>query len=99
MGILSDWVKKGFNFGRVQKRRLYGNDLINKNEKESPSVVWIKMKNENHFSIKFIFVIIYEFYYFFYTIYRPHCIILTNFYLYLSFIYSTFCNKFLISVK
>ena len=92
-------MNKGFNFGRVQKRRLYGNDLINKNEKESPSVVWIKMKNENHFSIKFTFVIIYEFYYFFYTIYRPYYIILINFYLYLSFIYNTFRNKFLISVK
>ena len=38
MGILSDWVKKGFNFGRVQKRKLYGNDLINKNEMESLSL-------------------------------------------------------------
>ena len=62
VGILSDWVKKGFNFGRVQKRRLYGNDLINKNEKESQSVVWIKMKNENYFTIQFIFINIYEFY-------------------------------------
>ena len=92
-------MKKGFNFGRVQKRRLYGNDLINKNEMESLSVVCTQGKIKIILLLSLFWLLFMSFIIFFVTIYGSHCIILTNFYLYLSFIYSTFNNKFLVSVK
>ena len=45
--------------------------------------IWVRIKNENYFTIQLIFATIMGLIALFGTIYEPHCIILTNFYLYL----------------
>ena len=45
--------------------------------------VWVRIKNENYFTIQFIFITIYSHTVFFGTIHESYCIISTNFYFYL----------------
>ena len=47
--------------------------------------VWVRIKNENYFTIQFIFVTIYGYIVLFGTIHGSYCIISTNFYFYLQY--------------